>query len=62
MTCHLCETAAATATKAEVERSWSDDNGGREIQTKVLLPICLTCADTYYDGTEEYPGVLPLAA
>ena len=58
MNCKLCETATAEVIKREAEYEW--DAEGNETIRPVELQICRSCADTYYDGTEEYPGVLPL--
>lgn len=55
--CHLCP-QEATATKIEIELE-ADENGN-EIQIQVRKPICEECAEAWYDGTEEFPGVLPL--
>jgi len=57
--CHFCQ-AAATALKTEAERDYDVDGDEAEKVTAVDLPICGTCAEEYYDGTEEYPGVRPL--
>lgn len=62
--CYFCETTDATAIKRDVELESRDDADGQclpdaEIVTE--LPICLDCNETWYDGTETYPALLPLA-
>jgi hypothetical protein len=58
--CHFCQ-GPATGIKTEVEREWDDANGGREVEVKIERTVCGSCAAHWYDGTEEYPGLLPLA-
>lgn len=57
MSCYYCP-EQATAIKVEAERDFHDD--GPDTITRVELPICGTCAELHYDGTEEFPGTLPL--
>lgn len=59
-TCYLCEIAPAQALKIEDDVEWSDENGGAEIHIEVEHPICLACAEYWFDGTEDHPGTLPL--
>lgn len=58
-TCFFC-TEPATAIKVEAEIDHSDIEAHTVI--RIQLPICASCADTEYDGTEEFPGTgaLPL--
>lgn len=51
ITCQLCETAKATEVKFD-----TDENDAR-----VAWLICGECAETQYDGTEDYPETVPLA-
>lgn len=57
--CSFCG-AAATAIKIEADRTYDDEC--TEIITQVLKPVCADCAEYWYDGTEDFPGVLLLAS
>lgn len=59
-TCGYCSTTPAIGIKTEVEREWTDANGGREVQVEVRKPICGGCEAHWFDGTEMYPELLPL--
>jgi hypothetical protein len=49
------------ATNVKIDTEPSYDSEGIETVTKVMIPICEGCDRAYYDGTEDYPGLLPLA-
>lgn len=49
------------ATHIKQEAEYAYDEGAIESQTIVKLPICKACNEANYDGTEEYPRLLPLS-
>ena len=57
--CYFCK-GEATNRKAELALGW-DEEKGREIRSREILEICKPCNESEYDGTEEYPALLPLA-
>lgn len=58
MNCEICETAKAEIKKFEA--SYEYDENSHEIMTKVEVKICRECAETKYDGTEEFPKTYKL--
>lgn len=54
--CHYCQ-GPATGIKREATAPVEDD----DTETIEHLPICDECHDYHYDGTEQYPRLLPLA-
>ena len=59
MKCEYCNQQEATAAKVELERSWSDVTGS-EVARPVIRGICGECAYDLFDGTEDFPGTIPL--
>lgn len=59
--CHFCSDAA-TALKREAEYVETEQADGTVTGTwdSELLPICEGCDEENYDGTEQYPALLPL--
>lgn len=54
--CHWCE-APATGIKQDATAPVEET----DVETIERLPICDACHAHWYDGTEEYPTLLPLA-
>jgi hypothetical protein len=54
--CHFCGTPAQAIKREAV--LVEQDEADAEVITK--LPVCYACAEAYFDGTEAYPGTLPL--
>ena len=61
-TCYFCQ-GPATALKRETEYVETEQADGSVTGEFVieLLPICGPCDAEVYDGTEQYPALLPLA-
>lgn len=57
-TCYFCQ-GPATHLKRDVELEFDDECNEIEVITE--LPIDTACNEYYYDGTETYPALLPLA-
>jgi hypothetical protein len=57
-TCTICP-APAEALKLEAEEI-TDEDGYVTGLAPVAHPICRACASDWYDGSETYPGTLPL--
>jgi uncharacterized protein with PIN domain len=53
--CYFCQ-GIATHVKREATAPVEDD----DVETVELLTICESCNEENYDGTEEYPALLPL--
>lgn len=56
--CHFCQ-GPATAVKLDVELQTDDD--GNDVEIISRLPIDEACNAYWYDGTETYPKLQPLA-
>lgn len=56
-TCYFCQ-GIATHVKRDATAPVEED----DVETVELLPICEPCNVHWYDGTEEYPPLLPLSA
>ena len=54
--CYFCQ-GPATAIKREATAPVEDD----DVETVEELLICDGCHGHWYDGTEEYPELLPLS-
>lgn len=57
-TCGYCGERPAIGIKQEVEEEYDEE--GNATQRIVKKPICTRCNEEYFDGTEEYPKLLPL--
>lgn len=54
--CYFCQ-GLATGMKREATAPVEDD----DVETTELVPVCGPCNEEWYDGTEEYPKLLPLS-
>lgn len=54
-TCYFCQ-GPATHVKRDATPPVEED----DVETVDLLAICESCNEENYDGTEEYPALLPL--